>query len=513
MARDPAQYLLTEALDLAELGRGLTPFGLAIEPGLGIDAERSFYDTFDGRLHAEGLSLVHESGRLALLYGGARQCAGAGSASDRDRFFASDLPPGALRELILPLVEVRALLRIARVNSRRRPIRVVDDDAKTVVRLVAEEPRLVGAMDGELGPRLYADAVRGYDKALDRVCRVLEGELGLVRADMSLQDEAVARVGGKPGGVPSGPGVELDREERADCAAATILRRQLEVIEANLPGTLANLDSEFLHDLRVGVRRTRSLQRELRRVFPTEPLAHFRTEFRWLQAATGPTRDLDVYVLEFDDFREALPEDRRADLEPLRKLLMQRRARERRRMVRALRSARAGRLLAEWAGFVAGLENAVETDRPDAARPIAEVAGGRISRVYRQMVKAGRAIDDSSPPEALHELRKKSKELRYLLEFFSGLYPGKVVKPMVRTLKALQDTLGRFQDREVQAELIRSLGDEVRALDDGAAALMAMGQLVERLQEQQAAARAEFAVRFAAFASPRQRALVRETFT
>ena len=38
---------------------------------------------------------------------------------------------------------------------------------------------------------------------------------------------------------------------------------------------------------------------------------------------------------------------------------------------------------------------------------------------------------------------------------------------MVRTLKALQDTLGRFQDREVQAELIRSLGAEIGALDDG----------------------------------------------
>ena len=128
------------------------------------------------------------------------------------------------------------------------------------------------------------------------------------------------------------------------------------------------------------------------------------------------------------------------------------------------------------------------------------------------MVKAGSRIDDSSPPQALHELRKKGKELRYLLELFASLYPACVIKPMVRTLKALQDTLGRFQDREVQAQLIRSLGDDVRTLDDGAAALMAMGQLVERLEEQQAEARAQFAERFAAFASSRQRALVRETF-
>ena len=83
---------------------------------------------------------------------------------------------------------------------------------------------------------------------------------------------------------------------------------------------------------------------------------------------------------------------------------------------------------------------------------------------------------------------------------------------MVRTLKALQDTLGRFQDREVQATTLRSLRDDVAALDGGPAALMAMGLLVDRLEADQAAARAEFAERFAAFAARPQRALVRETF-
>ena len=41
---------------------------------------------------------------------------------------------------------------------------------------------------------------------------------------------------------------------------------------------------------------------------------------------------------------------------------------------------------------------------------------------------------------------------------------------------------------------------------------MAMGVLVERFIEEQAAARAEFAERFAAFAAKAQRALVKEHF-
>ena len=158
------------------------------------------------------------------------------------------------------------------------------------------------------------------------------------------------------------------------------------------------------------------------------------------------------------------------------------------------------------------LVEADEAERPDAARPVQDVAGERIDRVYRRMVKMGRAIDDDSPAEALHELRKKGKELRYLLEFFAPLYPAEVVKPMVATLKALQDVLGRFQDREVQANVLRAMGDEVAALEGGAAALMAMGVLIQRLGGEQAQARAEFAASFAEFAAKRQRKVVAKTF-
>ena len=64
----------------------------------------------------------------------------------------------------------------------------------------------------------------------------------------------------------------------------------------------------------------------------------------------------------------------------------------------------------------------------------------------------------------------------------------------------------------MQADLLRSLGDEVAALEGGAAALMAMGVLVQRLGDEQAQARAEFAESFAGFAAKSQRKLVEQTF-
>ena len=125
----------------------------------------------------------------------------------------------------------------------------------------------------------------------------------------------------------------------------------------------------------------------------------------------------------------------------------------------------------------------------------------------------GRAITPGSPAEDYHELRKKGKELRYLLELYgTPLFPSEVVRPMVKTLKALQDVLGRHQDREVQKAMLQSLRDEVSARPGGPGALMAMGALVQRLGEDEQAAREEFAASFAAFASKTQRRLVKETF-
>ena len=126
-------------------------------------------------------------------------------------------------------------------------------------------------------------------------------ELGFKPADQPLVDEAVRAAGGVPGGLPAKVDVPLQPDTaRRRCAPLRSCEAMLEVIEANLEGTIADIDSEFLHDLRVSVRRSRAVQRELKRVFPPDELAHFRAEFRWLQQATGDVRDLDVHVLEFD---------------------------------------------------------------------------------------------------------------------------------------------------------------------------------------------------------------------
>jgi CHAD domain-containing protein len=508
------QLLLPDGLTAsgtADRLAGLVP--VATQSAHSID--RTFWDTFDGRLHGAGLALADAGNRLVLMAATtyAEQASGDHVRRAR-RLLIDDLPPGALRDALAPLLEMRALTPIARVRSRLLPVNVLDDVGKIVVRLRAEEPMALSGGDGKLTlrPRLHVIAVRGYDAEFDLVLKLLTGDVGLQHAPRPILDDAVEALGGTIGGTSSKLRITLDPGDRADAAAAAILRRLLDVIALNLPGTLTDVDSEFLHDLRVAVRRSRALQRELRGVFAPEPLRVFRGGFRELQALTGPTRDLDVQLLEFGELAAGLTDGAAADVAPLRRLLEQRLVAERQKMVRGLRSERTRALLDNWRDFLDGLVAATEDDRPDAARPVADVAGERIGKVYRQMVGMGRAIDDESPHEALHDLRKKGKELRYLLEFFASLYPTEVVKPMVATLKGLQDVLGRFQDREVQADLLRALGNDIATMEGGAAALMAMGVLVERLTEQQEQARAQFAASFEQFAAKPQRKLVSQTF-
>ncbi|CAN5166754.1 CHAD domain-containing protein [soil metagenome] len=519
MTRDGAQYLLPDGVG-PEAASKLVAAHLEVERERPRSADRTFYDTFDGRLYAAGLVLTYEggkpnpSGRLVLADRAGYSRSAADCSTAPTRLFASELSPGPLRDLLEPVVKARALTPIARVRGRLHPLHVLDDEAKTVVKLLVEEVSVAGKGRSrlQLRPRIRVLPVRGYEKAIVRVRHTLEAELNLPDAAVSLQDEAVSAAGGTPGGISSKLDLVLSSAERADRATAAALAGPLATMNATLPGTLDDVDTEFLHDLRVAVRRTRSLQRQLKSVFPPEPLAHFRAEFRRLQQVTGAVRDLDVHQVELDEFRSGAPKALAADLEPLQATLAMERRAEFRRMARALRSPRTTDLIAAWSSFLEDLPDAPEADRPDARERIAGVAAGRITTVYRRMVKMGRAIDDDSPPEALHDLRKKGKELRYMLEFFASLFPPEAVKPTLRKLKGLQDVLGRYQDQEVQADRLRAVREKVGALDGGAAALMAMGVLVEGLEQQHAAARREFAERFAPFAAKGQRALMGEAF-
>jgi CHAD domain-containing protein len=182
-------------------------------------------------------------------------------------------------------------------------------------------------------------------------------------------------------------------------------------------------------------------------------------------------------------------------------------------MALALRSPRTEALLGDWEQLLDSLVDLPVDDRPAAARPLGAVIGRRIRKVYGRVVAMGTAIGPDSPPADYHELRKKGKELRYLLELFAtNLFDQEVVAAAIAALKSVQDVLGRHQDREVQIAMLRSVAGEVATLPGGPAACMAMGVLVDRLADDKRAARREFAERFAELSDDSRRGVFMQTF-
>ena len=307
--------------------------------------------------------------------------------------------------------------------------------------------------------------------------------------------------------------VPLAPEQRSDAAAVAVLRRLLDVIEGNRDGAIQGEDPEYLHRLRTSVRRSRTVQRQLASVFAPFDLPGFRSEFKWLQRATGEARDLDVYLLGFEELRALVPAAMQDDLTPLRQVLGHWRLTAQANTARVLQSRRMRELLADWEMLLESLVELPTADRPGATMPIGELAGRRIRKVYKRVVRLGRAIDSDSPADAYHELRKKGKELRYMLELFgTQLHDPDVVSELVDALKTFQDLLGRHQDREVQVAMLRSLADEVATLPRGPRAVLAMGVLIDRLLADEQVVREEFADRFELLASRERHDAVKATF-
>jgi CHAD domain-containing protein len=262
-----------------------------------------------------------------------------------------------------------------------------------------------------------------------------------------------------------------------------------------VPGTVREIDTEFLHDLRVAVRRTRSAVKLCGDVLRAGVPEAFGGEFKWLGDVTTPIRDLDVYLLGYDEMAAGLLAATPAELEPFHRHLAQRYKIEQRELVRALRSRRFLDLTKAWRKELAA-------PAPRRGITAAALAADRIGRAHRKVLKRGAAITPDSPPESLHDLRKRCKELRYLLEFFASLYDPAIHQQAVRDLKGLQDCLGEYQDCQVQQHEIRMFAAQMMTERDvPATALLAMGELASKIARRERRARREFAGRFADFAS------------
>jgi CHAD domain-containing protein len=478
----------------------LTDLGFAF--GSARTITTTLLDTFDGRLHRAGLQLrLLQSEHLELVLSG-EQTAPAHIAIHSEPHVPADLPPGPFRSRIAALTDARVLLPQVRVRSNRTSGAWRDAAGKIVaIAELHEGVHVVDRPDIDYpGATIEIHTVPGYTKRTRRTLQTLRG-LGVEECETDTLMQCATVAGIDLAGFAATATVPLDPEISAIDGFRLVLANLAIAIGANWQGTIDQTDPEFLHDLRIAVRRTRTVLGEAKAVLPGKVLEPVRLGFAWLADLTGSPRDLDVYVLEWSRYVDPLGAEIARSLEPVRDLLERRRADGHHELERALRSERATGLMSTWQTWLA--EPIAGDDLPPVAgRPLGAQVAQRIARAHEVLLERGRLIGPATPAEQVHDLRKDAKKLRYLLECFGSLLPSGPRKRYVKRLKALQDNLGVHQDAEVHVNMLAAMGPELRDAGASPDTIVAIGQLSERLDQQRVAARAEFAERFADYDTP-----------
>ena len=464
-------------------------------------SERVFLDTFDWRVRRAGhaLSLAETGGVRWLLLESLDR-----SRSLRQRFetppaFAADLPEDPLRSWLEPVTGVRRLLPRVAMRAERRVLDLLDDGRRTVSRAVLEggtawcaaSPGPEGSAAKPLPLRLVLEELCGHAEQGSRASRVCAQTLGLASATDRDLDLALATLGLGPPEDPSRPRIRLAPEGTAEACARAVLHGYLDVVEANEDGARAELDTEFLHDFRVAVRRTRSILSVMGDVFPPAAVERFGAELGWLGRLTGTARDLDVYLLELAGH------GKRAELIAF---LRRRRVEEQRAIVVALDGERRRALFSGWRAFLS--EGSPET--PEIGlRPVREVVSERLRRLHADLLRRGRAISGRTRAQKIHRIRIRAKRLRYTLDAFRSLYDDQGVALVIDRLKGLQNVLGRFNDLGVQQALLRRLAAEAEARGAGSARLFwTLGRELERKRALKKRVRRSVRPRFERFDGP-----------
>lgn len=218
-------------------------------------------------------------------------------------------------------------------------------------------------------------------------------------------------------------------------------------------------EEDSVHQMRVTVRRLRSVLATYRPLLDTEWSEPLRAELKWLAALLGDVRDAEVLRRRLRRWAaEHGPGPTGVDA--LRAALAERQAQGRARLLPELDGDRYRELIA---GLADGLRWSEADPRKKALRK-------RLRRSWRRLVVAADAVGETDDTEErrrrLHEVRKKAKRVRYTAESLGGVF-GKDAERLAKAAKSVQSTLGDLNDATVMIMtigLVPEPDDAVREL-------------------------------------------------
>ncbi|UTV58103.1 CHAD domain-containing protein [Burkholderia arboris] len=220
----------------------------------------------------------------------------------------------------------------------------------------------------------------------------------------------------------------------------------------NERGVLDRDDPEFVHQMRVALRRLRTLMRFFPRFADRAWQDTLGADLRWVAALLGTVRDWDVFST------ESLPALIAADggdgdwdgtLDAARAQSMAARVELR----QALHSARYARLTLGWLEWLGTL--ALPAAEGDDAPSLRRHATKRVRRLFGHLYASPSLT--SLDTAARHQVRIDAKRLRYALEFFASLASRRTRNETVKTLTRVQGVLGEANDTMVALHHLEQL--------------------------------------------------------
>jgi CHAD domain-containing protein len=444
---------------------------------------KTYYDSFDWRLYNSGIICEFVQAQFMLKTVKNDSVIASITLNAVPKFY-QQFEQDAIRKQLQPLLEMRALLPVYTLGYQYHQLKLINKDNKTTLRLIIEQYE-------QFPHRVLLQPIKGYKEITDTVIKLFTTQLDLTATNKPILLTALEQQGRTF--YSSKRIIYLSPETRADIASKHIYSQLLNTIKDNEQGTIDDIDSEFLHDFRVAVRRTRSALSQLKKVLPDDINSHYADFFSWLGSITSETRDLDVYLLNFERYKQDLPMAMREYLQPFQTFLHKKQQQAQQQLATELRSAYYLSSLSAWEQY---LEQPILTS---CQLTIKKLADKRVWKNFKRVLKEGKVINELSPADALHELRKSCKKLRYLMEFFQSLYAKNKIKLLLNALKGLQEVLGDFQDCTVQEEHLKQFRAEMQTMDTPANTLLAIDRLIDNLDSHKIEIRSHFDLKFTAF--------------
>jgi triphosphatase len=245
-------------------------------------------------------------------------------------------------------------------------------------------------------------------------------------------------------------------------AFLSIMHGCLAHLQANEEGVLQGKDPEFVHQMRVALRRMRSALSLFKDLVSQEHTSTLREELRWLTGELDAARNWDVFNEQtLPPILAAFPDD--ADLQSLAAQSADLRRAQVHRAQEAVRAQRYHRLLLQLGAWLCTQpwQTDVGDERTVASElPIPEFAARVLQKRHKKLRQRGHQITTLSPPER-HQVRIAAKKLRYATDFFAALFPRKPARRYSKTLAALQDVLGVLNDAATAMVLLQELAPAV----------------------------------------------------